>query len=63
MVPYGDSVVAVTVIRVLLFVLHVCILKECEGEGNAGGGWMRCGFGECGACGWLMWFRYCVWSS
>ena len=28
MVPY---VFAVTVMRVLLFVLHVCILRECEG--------------------------------
>ena len=25
-----DAVVAVTVIHVLLFVLHVCILRECE---------------------------------
>ena len=31
MVPYVDGVVAVTVMRVLLFVLHVCILRECEG--------------------------------
>ena len=23
---------------VLLFVLHVCILKECKGDGNAGVG-------------------------
>ena len=35
MVPNVDAVVAVTVIRVLLFVLHVYILRECEGEGNA----------------------------
>ena len=38
MVPY---VVAVTVMRVLLFVMHVCMLRECEiGEvdGNAGDG-------------------------
>ena len=27
-----------TVICVLLFVLHVCVLKECEGDGNAGVG-------------------------
>ena len=27
---YVDAVVAVTVMRVLLFVLHVCILRECE---------------------------------
>ena len=31
MVPYVDAVVAVTVMRVLLFVLHVCMLRECEG--------------------------------
>ena len=30
-VPYVDAVVAVTVIRVLLFVLHVCLLRECDG--------------------------------
>ena len=31
MVPYVDMVVAVTVLRVLLFVLHVCLLRECDG--------------------------------
>ena len=31
MVPYVDVVVAVTVMRVLLFVLHVCMLRKCEG--------------------------------
>ena len=30
MVPYMDAVVAVNVMRVL-FVLHVCLLRECEG--------------------------------
>ena len=29
-VPYVDAVVAVTVMRVLLFVLHVCPLRECD---------------------------------
>ena len=29
-VPYVDAVVAVTVMRVLLFVLHVCLLRECD---------------------------------
>ena len=30
MVPYVmDAVVAVTVMHVLLFVLHVCMLREC----------------------------------
>ena len=31
MVAYVDAVVAVTVMRVLLFVLHVCMLRECQG--------------------------------
>ena len=30
-VPYVDSVVDVTVMRVLLFVLHVCLLREGDG--------------------------------
>ena len=38
MVPYLDAVVDVTVMRVLLFVLRVCMLRECEGDGNAGVG-------------------------
>ena len=33
-----DAVVAVTVMHVMLFVLYVCMLKECEGDGNAGVG-------------------------
>ena len=31
MVPYVDAVVALTVMRVLLFMLHVCLLRECDG--------------------------------
>ena len=31
MVPYVDAVDVVTVMRVLLFVLHVFMLRECEG--------------------------------
>ena len=31
MVPYVDAVVAETVMRVLLFVFHVCMLRECGG--------------------------------
>ena len=38
MVPYMDAVVAVTVMRVRLFVLHVFMLIESEGDGNAGMG-------------------------
>ena len=30
-VSYVDTVVAVTVMRVLLFVLRVCMLRKCEG--------------------------------
>ena len=59
MVPYVDVVVAVTVMCVLLFVLHV----ECEGARVTAmvvWGWMRCGCGECRLCGWYTWFRYCV---
>ena len=35
---YPMWMVVVTVMRVLLFVLHVCMLRECEGDGNAGVG-------------------------
>ena len=31
MVPYVDAVVAVTVMCVLLFVLRVCMMRECDG--------------------------------
>ena len=31
MVPYVDALVAVAVMRVLLFVLHVCLLRDCDG--------------------------------
>ena len=31
MVSYVNAVVALTVMRVLLFVLHVCLLRECDG--------------------------------
>ena len=46
MVPYVVStVVVVTVMHVLLFVLHVCALRECEVDGNVGMGsgdvWFR----------------------
>ena len=36
MVPYVNEVVAV--MCVLLFVLHVCLLRECKVDGNAGVG-------------------------
>ena len=32
-VPYVDGVVAVAVMCVLFFVLHVCQLRECDGVG------------------------------
>ena len=31
MIPYVDAVVAVTGMRVLLFVVYVCMLRECDG--------------------------------
>ena len=31
MVPYVDAVVSVTVMLVLLFMLHMCLLRECDG--------------------------------
>ena len=37
MVPYVDAVVAVTVMHVLLFVLHVCLLRECDDVGGTRG--------------------------
>ena len=33
-----DAVIAETVMRVLLCVLHVCMLRECDGCSNAGVG-------------------------
>ena len=48
--------------RVLLFVLHVCMLRGCDGARlTAMLVWgMWCGCGECRACGWYTWFMYCV---
>ena len=37
MLPYVDVVLPVIVICVLLFVLHVCMLRECVGAGVEGG--------------------------
>ena len=38
-VPYVVGVVvAVNVMHILLFVLHGCMLRECEGDGNTGVG-------------------------
>ena len=55
MVPYVDAVFAVALMHVLLLVLHVCMLRECESARLTQcwcGGWIRCGCGECRACGW-----------
>ena len=46
-VLYVDAVVTVTVMRVLLFVLHVCMLRKIESDSNAGVG----GGGEGGVVG------------
>ena len=57
-----DAVVAVTGMRVLLFVLHVCMLRECEGARvTAMLVWdMEVWLCESRACGWCTWFKYCV---
>ena len=63
MVPRVDAVVVVTWMRVLLCVLHMCRLRECEGAmvmAMLVWGWIRCDCGEGRACGWFTWFRYCV---
>ena len=55
MVPYVDGVFAVTVMRVLLFVLHVCAPRECEGARVTEmlvWGLDEVGCGECKACVW-----------
>ena len=47
MVPYVVSaVVVMTVMHVLLFVLHVCMLRECEGARLT-----QCWCGVRGRCG------------
>ena len=54
MEPYVDAVVAVTVMRVLLFVLHACVMRECEIARLMQCwcvGWMRCGCREYMTCG------------
>ena len=59
MVPYVDDV---TVMCVLLFVLHVCLLREGDGArltANWCGGWVRCC--ECMTCGWCVGCEMCVW--
>ena len=41
MVPYVAAVVDMTVVRVVLFVLyvlHVCMLRECDGNAEVGDG-------------------------
>ena len=59
-VPYVVSaVVAVTVMHVLLFVLYVCMLRECEGARVTAmlvWGRRRCACGE-RVYGWYTWFR------
>ena len=48
MVPYVDAVVAVTVMRVLLIVLHVCMLIEYEGARGAEEVWLWLSTGHVG---------------
>ena len=56
LVPYVDVMVTVIVMHVLLFVLHVCMLRECEGEGNASEG----NGGDVFVVSAGNWFRYSV---
>ena len=50
--------VAVTVMRVLLFVLDMSMRRQCEGDG-AGVVAVSAGHEYVGH-GWYTWFRYCV---
>ena len=53
------AVVAVNVMHILLFVLHVCVLLECEGARVTAvlvRVRVRCGCGEC-VYEWYTWFR------
>ena len=55
------AVVAVTVMHALLFLLHVCLLRDCYCAWVTAvlvWGYGRCGCGEC-VYGWYTWFR-CV---
>ena len=61
MVPSGDAVDAVTVMRVLLFVSPVCLLRECDAARLTA--MLVWGMDEvwwCRACVWYTWFRHCV---
>ena len=58
MVPHVvGAVIAVTVMHVLLSVLHVCMLRECEGARVTA--MLVWGPGEC-VYGWCTWFRCIV---
>ena len=39
MVSFVEALVAVTEMRVLLFVLHVCMVRECEVDDTTGVGY------------------------
>ena len=59
MVPYVDAVVAVTVMHVLMIVLHVCLLRMCDGARLTAmlvGRMDEVSAGHVGGT----WFRYCV---
>ena len=72
MVPYVDAVVAVNVMRVLLFVLHVCLYVFGSGRRVwRGGEWMRglgVGFNNPVGTGGVLdvclcfWLRWCMWG-
>ena len=59
LVSYVDAVVAVTVIHVLLFVLHVCMLREGAKVTAMLVWWYGGSFVVVSACheyGWFTWF-------
>ena len=63
-VPYiVGAVLAVTMMHVLLFVLHVCMLRECEGARVTAmpvlGPGEKCGLGQ-GLGGWVVIMSVCV---
>ena len=53
-VRYVDAVAALTVMRVLLFVLYVCMLRECDGTKLTA--MLVCGIDEV----WLLWMVHMV---
>ena len=57
-IPYVVGVVVAVTVMHVLFVLHVCMLREYEGAGKVGMGFGGiCGCREC-VYGWYTWFKW-----